>query len=172
MKNIWKLGIGCSLLTGVLTSLLTPIAVQAQPAYGSYIGGGLSFGVSEGNVNSGEGRNTSALAAFRYKFLEMPISLRTQVLFGSSTAIVPSVSYDYPLNFDTDLYIGAGISFTNSATNTPVGNKTAFVLQPGIDYTIPNSSLVIFGNILFAIDGYKNGSGTATALQTGVGLRF
>lgn len=165
MKTLIATGIG-------LLGLISPLELRAQPAYGSYIGGGLSFGVSEGNVNSGEGRNTSALAALRYKFLEIPISLRTQVLFGSSTAIVPTVSYDYPVNFDTDVYLAAGVAFTNSSTNTPVGNKTAFVLQPGVDYTIPNSSLVIFGNVIFAIDGYRNGSGTATALQTGVGLRF
>jgi len=159
---------------GIVGSLLTLSVphVQAQPAYGSYIGGGLSFGVSEGNVSAGEGKNTSILAAIRYKFLEIPISLRTQVLFGSSTAFVPTVSYDYPLNFDTDIYIGAGVSLTNSASNTPVGNKTAFVLQPGVDYTIPNSNLVVFGNVIFAFDGYRNGSGTATALQTGVGFRF
>ncbi|AFY73499.1 hypothetical protein Syn7502_01421 [Synechococcus sp. PCC 7502] len=165
MKIILGLGIGLGLLA--FTS-----QVQAQPAYGSYIGGGLSFGVSEGNVNSNEGRNTSAVAALRYKFLEIPISLRTQVLFGSSTAIVPTVSFDYPLNFDTDIYLGTGIAFTNSSTNTPVGNKTALVFQPGIDYTIPNSNLVVFGNIIFAIDGYRNAGGTATAIQTGVGFRF
>lgn len=165
MKTLLAISIGCGLLAFVP-------AGHSQPAFGSYIGGGLSFGVSEGNVNSGEGRNTSALAAFRYKFLEIPISLRTQVLFGSSTAIVPTVSYDYSINFDTDIYLAAGVSFTNSSTNTPVGNKTAFVLKPGIDYTVPNSNLVIFGNIIFAIDGYRNGSGTATALQTGVGFRF
>jgi opacity protein-like surface antigen len=165
MKILLSLGIVGSLL--MFTS-----NAEAQPAYGSYIGGGLSFGVSEGSVSNNEGRNTSALAAVRYKFLELPVSVRTQVLFGSSTAFVPTVSYDYPLNFDTDIYVGAGVALTNSATNTPVGNKTAFVIQPGIDYTIPNSNLVIFGNVIFAIDGYRNGSGTATALQTGVGLRF
>jgi hypothetical protein len=171
VKTVLGLGIVGSLLTGGLSALFVP-SVQAQPAYGSYIGGGLSFGTSEGDVNAGEGRNVSALVALRYKFLEIPISLRTQVLFGSSTAFVPTVSYDYPLNFDTDIYLGAGVALTNSATNTPVGNKTAFVLQPGIDYTIPNSNLVVFGNIIFAFDGYRTGGGTATALQTGVGFRF
>jgi opacity protein-like surface antigen len=165
-----KILLGCLGIVGSL-GLFAPNA-KAQPAYGSYIGGGISFGVSEGSVANNEGRNTSALAAVRYKFLEIPISVRTQVLFGSSTAFVPTVSYDYPLNFDTDIYVGAGVALTNSASNTPVGNKTAFVIQPGIDYTIPNSNLVIFGNVIFALDGYRNGSGTATALQTGVGLRF
>ncbi len=162
------LGISCGVFVG---GLLAP-QVHAQPAYGSYVGGGISFGVSEGNSNAGEGRNTSAVAAVRYKFLEIPVSLRAQVLFGSSTAFVPTASFDYPLNLDTDIYLGAGVAFTNSVTNTPVGNKTAFVLQPGIDYTIPNSNFVVFGNVIFAFDGYRTGGGTATALQTGVGFRF
>jgi len=145
---------------------------EAQPAYGSYIGAGVSFGTTEGNSNLGEIRNTSAVAAVRYKFLEMPISLRTQVLIGSSTAIVPTVSYDFPINFDTDIYIGAGISLANTSNNTPVGNRNAFVFQPGIDYAIPNSNLVVFGNVILALDAYRNSAGTAAAIQTGVGFRF
>lgn len=144
----------------------------AQPAYGSYIGVGAGFGLTDGNTLTGEGKTTSGLVAVRYKFLEMPISLRGQVLIGNSTAVVPTVSYDLPLNFDTDVYLGIGAALANTGGNTPVGNKNSFVLQPGIDYTVPNSNLVVFGNATFAFDAYRSNGGTATSLQTGVGFRF
>ncbi len=170
LGNLTTSLVAIAIIGGVI-AIVAP-ATQAQPAYGSYIGAGVSFGLTEGNVNAGESRNTSIVAAIRYKFLEMPVSLRTQVLIGSSTAIVPTFSYDFPINFDTDVYIGAGISLANTSNNTPVGDRNAFILQPGFDYTVPNSNLVVFGNVILAIDGYRNSVGTATALQTGVGFRF
>ncbi|MFN3359844.1 MAG: hypothetical protein ACK421_00190 [Pseudanabaenaceae cyanobacterium] len=164
---MWKnLAMGltvCGLLAGTGTAL-------AQPAYGSYIGVGLGVGVSDGSVLDGNSRTAAGLIALRYKFLEVPISLRTQVLIGDSTAVVPTISYDLPLNFNTDFYLGVGASIANNIT--PVGNKNSFVLQPGIDYTIPNSNLVLFGNAIFAFDAYRNANTTATSLQTGIGFRF
>lgn len=158
-------------LTSLWSLSLTDKAI-AQPAYGSYLGVGVSFGLSDGNTFAGEGRTTSLLLSGRYKFLEVPVSLRTQVLIGNSTAIVPTISYDLPINFDTDLYIGVGAALANTNTVTPVGNKNSFVIQPGIDYTMPNSNLVIFGNAIFAFDAYRGTNGTATSLQTGVGFKF
>jgi hypothetical protein len=110
--------------------------------------------------------------AFRYKLLENPISLRAQALIGQSTAVVPTVSYDVPLNWQTDVYLGAGISFAGGDTPSPVGNKISFALQPGVDYSIPNSKAVIFGNAIIAFDAYRYSGGTALSLQGGMGLRF
>jgi len=153
-----------------ISAVFTATPAIAQPAYGSYLGLGASFGLTDGGV--GESRTISVVGAVRYKFLEAPVSLRAQVLVGNSTAVVPTVSYDLPLNFDTDVYLGAGVALANTNSVTPVGNKNSFVLQPGIDYTLPNSNLVIFGNAIFAFDAYRNTSGTSTSLQTGVGFRF
>jgi hypothetical protein len=61
---------------------------------------------------------------------------------------------------------------TSGDTASPVGNKISFALQPGIDYVVPNSKTVIFGNAIIAFDAYRNGGGTALSLQGGVGLRF
>ncbi len=165
MKGFWIVG-------GMLVGLGLGAPALAQPAYGSYLGVGGSFGLSDGNVFVGEGRTTSVLLAGRYKFLEVPVSLRAQVLLGNSTAFVPTISFDIPVNFDTDIYIGAGAALSNTAEVTPVGNRNSFVLQPGIDYAIPNSNLVVFGNAIFAFDAYRSQSGTATSLQTGLGFRF
>lgn len=148
---------------------LQPTPVQAQAAYGSYIGVGPAIGLTEGGHD--EDREISGLIAARYKFLELPISLRTQAFIGEGTAIVPTVSYDIPVNWQTDAYIGLGAS-VHLGGNTPVGNKTAFAIQPGIDYALPNSNVVVFGNAVIAFDAYKNGGGTAASIQGGVGIRF
>ncbi|TYQ30774.1 porin family protein [Pseudanabaena sp. UWO310] len=172
LNNLNKILIGLSTL-GCLSAIANVPAAQAQPAYGSYVGVGASFGFTSGNTSAGESSRTSGLVAARYKFLEFPVSVRAQILIGNSTAVVPTVSFDVPLNFDTDIYIGAGVSLSNTVDTTPVGNKNSFVIQPGIDYTLPNSNLVLFGNVIFAFDAYRNSSGTsATSLQTGLGLRF
>ncbi len=145
-------------------------AVQAQAAYGSYIGIGPAVGLTRGGQN--EPSRTSGVLAVRYKFLEAPISLRAQAIIGDNTAIVPVVSYDIPLNWHTDAYIGAGASLVNGKTTTPVGNETSFVLQPGIDYVLPNSQVVLFGNAIIAFDAYRKGGSTAVSVQAGVGLKF
>jgi hypothetical protein len=159
------LGVAVGLAGGVMSQL----PAQAQAAYGSYVGIGPSFGLVEGDRPEQE-REISGVIAGRYKLLELPFSLRAQALIGSDTALVPTVSYDFPINWQTDVYLGAGAAFPIGG-NTPVGDQTSFVLQPGIDYAVPNSKLVIFGNAVIAINGYKGG-GTPTSLQGGVGIRF
>jgi hypothetical protein len=138
---------------------------QAQIAYGSYVGVGTTAGLTHGGQIGG-------VIAFRYKLLKAPVSFRAQALVGQSTAFVPTVSYDYPINWQTDAYMGAGLVFAGGDTRSPVGNKIGFALQPGVDYILPNSNTVIFGNAIIGFDTYHNGDGTAFSLQGGVGLRF
>jgi hypothetical protein len=151
------------------STLVTPSSAMAQAAYGSYIGLGAAVGVTSGGI--GEDSETAANIAFRYKFLKVPVSARAQVLIGSGTAAVPTVSYDIPVNWRTDVYVGLGAAF-NASGNTPVGNQTAFVIQPGVDYALPNSDAVLFGNAIIAFNAYRNSGGTAASLQAGIGLRF
>ncbi len=153
-------------VVAIVVSNATP--VQAQAAYGSYIGVGGAVGLTEGG---GEGRKISGVVAGRYKFLEVPISLRGQVFVGSGVALVPTVSYDIPINWQTDAYVGVGASIPVGGV-TPVGDKTGFAIQPGIDYALPNSNMVIFGNAVISFDAYKDTHGTAATLQGGVGFRF
>ncbi|MBW4564859.1 MAG: hypothetical protein KME32_27805 [Mojavia pulchra JT2-VF2] len=154
------LGAGAMLSVGMSTQ-----PAQAQVAYGSYVGIGPVVGLSDGPQLGG-------VIAFRYKLLESPISFRAQALIADSTAIVPTVSYDVPLNWQTDIYLGAGLALASGENSSPVGNKISFALQPGIDYVVPNSNTVLFGNAIIAFDAYRDGSGTALSLQGGVGLRF
>ncbi len=154
-------------------SALRPETAQAQVAYGSYVGLGAAVGFTD-DAATGQGSGIQGVIAGRYRFLTMPISARAQAfVFGDSFAVVPTVSYDFPLSWNADAYLGAGISIP-SGGNTPsvVGDKTAFVLQPGIDYMFPNSNLVAFGNAIFAFDAYRNGGNTAISVQGGVGMQF
>jgi hypothetical protein len=154
-------------------TLMTSSAAFAQAAYGSYVGIGVSGGLTSGA--EGEDSQVSGLIAVRYRLLEIPVSLRAQAMvFSDAFAIVPTVSYDIPLNWQTDAYVGAGVAIQDGGENStsPIGNQTAFVIQPGVDYSLPNSRLVIFGNAIIAFDAYRESSGTAAALQGGVGLRF
>lgn len=167
--------LGIALAGGMAIAALGSPA-QAQPAYGSYVGIGASFGLTDGDEQFNEDRNSGAVIAVRYNILELPISVRAQVLtLSDATAIVPTVSYDIPLNWQTDAYIGAGVAFQDGGSDydtSPIGNQTAFVIQPGVDYSVPYSRLVIFGNAIIAFDAYEEGGGTAASLQGGVGLRF
>ncbi len=149
----------------ILSLVINSQPAQAQVAYGSYVGIGPTVGLTGDSQLGG-------VMAFRYKLLETPISFRAQALIGKGTAIVPTVSYDLPLNWQTDAYLGAGLVLTSGNTPSPVGNKIGFALQPGIDYVIPNSNTVIFGNAIIAFDAYRNSGGTALSLQGGVGLKF
>ncbi len=172
LQNLFSKVKGITLAQIVLISIaFNPQLASAQAAYGSYVGAGASFGLNEGS--NSEGRQIGGVIAARYKLLEVPFSIRTQALIsGSSSAIVPTVSYDYPINWQTDAYVGAGLVLPVGSSATPVGDKTSFALQPGVDYSLPNSNTVVFGNAIFAFDAYRNGGGTAISVQGGVGVRF
>lgn len=169
------IALGCSTLAAVVT-IGQASPAMAQAAYGSYVGVGGSLGLTDGNDAAGESQDEAAVIAARYHFLRLPMSVRAQALvFTDTNALVPTVSYDFPLNWNTDLYLGAGLVIQDAGENdspSPVGNQTAFAIQPGVDYMLPNSRLVVFGNAIIAFDAYREGSGAAAALQGGVGVQF
>ena len=148
----------------------TQAQAQAQAAYGSYIGVGASLGITS-DAND-EGQDLGAVITTRYNLLEAPISIRTQAFIGDGTAIVPTISYDIPLSWQADAYVGAGVSFASGEQPSAVGDQTSFVIQPGVDYVIPNGNTVIYGNAVVAFDAYEQGGGAALAVQGGLGLRF
>ncbi len=181
LKNITRLvsdstQCAIALLSGsaiavVGTLLMTTSPASAQAAYGSYVGVGPSFGLTEGDFAS-QDNAFGAVIAGRYKFLEIPLSLRSQVfLSDESWAVAPTASLDIPLDWQTDVYVGAGFSIVSGSQATPIGDKSSFIIQPGIDHMLPQTNLVLFGNAVIAFDGYEEG-GTAASLQGGVGVRF
>jgi hypothetical protein len=171
MKSLFSLLSGLALTATAIIPSLGGQPAQAQPAYGSYIG--VAAGIGQRNKDTTT-LDFTAVAAGRYKFLELPLSLRTQIFVDAkSLAWVPTISYDIPLTWQVEPYIGAGVAFASSGSL--VGDKTSFALQPGIDYAIPNSRVVIFGNAVIAIDAFNAGrrqGQTAVSVQTGLGYRF
>jgi opacity protein-like surface antigen len=146
---------------------LTSKPADAQAAYGSYIGIGGSAGLTEADGD----RQNSFLVSARYKLLPVPISLRAQAFFsGDGTAVVPTISYDFPLTWQADIYLGAGAALATG--DTPVGQKVSFAIQPGVDFAVPNTQFVVFGNAVIALNAYDDENKPAVSLQGGVGLRF
>ncbi|MGB3137260.1 MAG: hypothetical protein WBG38_14170 [Nodosilinea sp.] len=154
-------------------AVLAPEAAEAQVAYGSYVGVGAGVGVTS-DAATGQGSGVQGVISGRYRLLQYPVSLRAQAfLFGGEFAFVPTVSYDVPLSWNADAYVGAGAAFVGGGNDTSiVGDKTSFVIQPGVDYLFPNSNLVAFGNAIFAFDAYRQGGNMAITVQGGVGLQF
>jgi hypothetical protein len=181
MKRHWNfLSQGPTLMAGSAIALTAGLLLgnaepaSAQAAYGSYVGIGGSIGLSDGS-GANEDSSSGGVVAVRYRLPEdvAPFSLRAQVLISEATAFVPTVSYDVPLSWFTDVYLGAGVAIQDAETDTsPVGNQTSFVLQPGIDHRIPRSRMVVFGNAVIAFDAYRDSGDAAASLQGGVGLRF
>lgn len=167
MKNIY---IAIAIASCAATIGLNPAIARSEPAYGSYIGVGGNLGFSQAETQ--DGRQFGGVVSVRYKMLKLPISLRSQALLGSGQAIVPAVSYDLPLNWQTDAYVGAGVALPLTSTESPLGNKTSLVIQPGIDYALPNSNAILFGNAVVSLDAYKEGGGAAVSIQGGIGWRF
>ncbi len=169
-----SLNLGVAGLVGAATIMSTAFMsppATAQPAYGSYIGVGAAYGLSNGGP--GEENGLGGVVVARYKFLELPISVRAQLFtLRGTTAFVPTVSYDVPIGWQTDAYVGVGASITDGTSPSPVGNRTAFVVQPGVDFAIPNSNVVIFANGVFAFNAFKGNGNTAISVQGGVGLQF
>ena len=169
-STLGRLGLAAA-AAAALVAALDVRPAQAQAAYGSYVGAGGTLGLNDDD--NGDGDGLGLVISGRYKFLALPVSLRAQAfLFNGDLALVPTVSYDFPVSFQTDLYLGAGVSIPTGNDASPVGDQTAFVLQPGVDFAVPGSNLVVFGNAIFAFDAFEDGGGTATAVQAGVGWNF
>ncbi len=143
-----------TLASSLAIALAAQTPANAQAAYGSYIGIGPAFGDGEVGV---------AING-RYNILEVPISIRGAAFLGEGSAFIPTVSYDYPLNFNTEIYVGAGVAFASEGS--VMGDGTAFVVQPGVDFLTGNN-LVFYGNAIVPFGG-----DTSTAVQGGIGYQF
>ncbi len=176
--NIWcesmfNLKFSLTIIAPILTAAIlnsTATNVSAQAAYGSYIGVGVGSGLTSDDRD--RGNEFAGLVAVRYKLLEVPISFRAQALIGEGVAVIPTISYDFPLSWQADAYVGVGASFAGKDRPSPVGDQTSLAVQPGLDFMLPNTNLVLFTNAIIAFDAYRQGGGTAISVQGGLGLRF
>jgi hypothetical protein len=135
---------------------------------GSYLGAGVSLTTDKGNPDDNVGANIAG----RYKFDNAPVSLRTSVLLGNGgTAIVPTISYDLPVGERTNLYVGAGGSFVANDGSTLLGDRNAYVVQPGVEVSL-NKNTLLYSNAVVAINSFESGAGTTASFQGGVGFQF
>ena len=117
------------------------------------------------------GTAIGSCSAGRYKFDNVPLSVRSSVLFGNGgTSVVPTVSYDLPVGDRTNVYLGAGASFKVGGNSSITGDQTAFAVQPGIEVSL-NKNILLYSNAVIPFNGQSNGS-AGTSLQAGVGLQF
>lgn len=151
-----------------------PLATQPTGTNASYLGVGLSVGVTNGgNPGDDDDAQFGGNAQGRFAIPNTPLSARGAVLFtDKSAALMPMISYDVPVTNNANVYLGAGYSFvTNDGKPTPLGNQDAVVLATGVEAQV-SRNIVVYGDAKLGIDAYKDSSGEAVSLQTGVAYRF
>ena len=164
-------------LSAVSALAIAPVFAAANPAAalpagmdGSYVGAGLSAGVTSGD---GQDSTFGGNIQGRLQVPNTPISARGAVLFSDDTsAIVPTLTYDLPISNSANLYFGPGYSFVEENGNaTPLGNQDAFVLSTGVEaQVLPR--VVVYGDAKVGFDAYQSSSNPAVALQLGAGFMF
>ena len=166
MKSLTKISLGIAIATSVLTSFSAIASAEEVRQPGSYLGAGVSLQSFATNPSV-----VGANIAGRYKFDDVPVSVRSSVLFGNGgTSIVPTVSFDLPVGDRANVYLGAGASFKVGGNNSMTGDQTAFALQPGLEVSLTNRVL-LYSNAVIPFNGQSNGS-AGTSLQAGVGMQF
>ena len=158
----------------IAPTLLAAGAASAQPIRfsDSYIGAGVSSGVTNGGQNA-DAATFGGNIQGRFAVPNTPVSVRGAVLFsGDNAAIMPLVTYDLPVSSNANIYAGAGYSFVDKGGKpTPLGNENAPVLTAGAEAGV-GRNVVVYGDAKWGINAYKNSSADAVSFQAGVGYRF
>ncbi len=147
-------------------------SIQEKGMTGSYVGAGVSAGVTNGGQNN-DAATFGGNVQGRYAIPKSQVSIRGAALFGgNATTFIPTVTLDVPVAKNTNVYLGGGYSFsTNEGQATQLGNKNSPVVTLGAESEIARN-IVIYGDAKWGIDAYKNSSADAVSLQTGIGYRF
>ncbi|GAB4432415.1 MAG: hypothetical protein D6742_12015 [Cyanobacteria bacterium J069] len=150
-----------------------PILFSAGPASaqmaGSYIGAGISAGVTEdADGDTSFGANVQG----RFDVPVAPISVRGAALISDSAALIPLVTYDFGIAPGTNLYVGGGYSFvTDEGRSTPLGDRNAPVVTVGVESAL-RRNIVLYGDAKVGFDAYENSNDAAVSLQVGAAYRF
>ncbi|MFM7886344.1 MAG: outer membrane beta-barrel protein, partial [Pseudanabaena sp.] len=151
MKSLTKIYLGVAIATSVLTSFSAVASAEEVRRPGSYVGAGVSL-QSFATNSSVVGANLTG----RYKFDNVPLSVRSSVLFGNGgTSIVPTVSYDLPVGDRANVYLGAGASFKVGGNSSMTGDQTAFAVQPGVEVSL-NKNILLYSNAVIPFNGQSN----------------
>jgi hypothetical protein len=91
---------------------------------------------------------------------------------GQSSAIVPSVTYDLPVNAGTNVYAGAGYAVISpDAVATPLGDRSGLVLSAGAESEVL-PGMVVYGNAQMGVGTDSQTGNSPLRWQVGVGRRF
>ena len=149
-------------------------SASAQPARydRSYVGAGLSAGVTNGGRNN-DAATLGGNVQGRFAIPNSPLSARGSVLFtGNNSAIIPTLTYDLSLNNKTNLYAGGGYSFVQHGDrSSQIGNKDAAVLTAGIESQVAKG-VVVYSDAKYGINAYEGSGAGALSLQAGAGFEF
>lgn len=162
--------IALATVAAIATFAPSASAQTAKPTglQGHYVGGGLSVGIDteEGFDNIEWG----GMVQGRYQLKAAPVSLRGSVLFdGDAAAIQPMATYDIATGNRSNVYLGGGGSFVVGNGETPLGDRSSFLLTAGAEGAI-NENWAVFGDVRWGIGGFDNGQ--AVSVQTGAAYRF
>ncbi|WP_017307203.1 hypothetical protein [Spirulina subsalsa] len=108
----------------------------------------------------------------RYDVPHSNLSVRGAAFLGSQTRVVePSVSYDFPVAENTNVYVGGGYTFVEGkSTATPLGETSSPVITAGVE-TAVMGDFVIYGNARFRLSNPTPNS-SPLRMQVGAGYRF
>lgn len=147
-------------------------APQSIGTDSSYLGAGISGGLTSSNVAGEQSRSGGSLYG-RYSIPQSKLSARAGIVFTDKiSAVTPKLTYDVGVAPGTNVFVGAGYNFVNEQTvSTPLGNKSAPVLSLGVESQLANN-VMVFGSADLGVNAYQNTNNTAIALQGGAGFRF
>jgi hypothetical protein len=156
----------------VLSSLANSASAKPMRFDGSYVGAGATGSVTSVAVPAGAATFGGAIQG-RFAVPNAPVSVRTAVLFtDKNSAVIPTVTYDYGIGKNTNLYGGVGYSFVQKTGQaTPLGNKSSAVLTAGIESQVAKG-VVVYGDTKVGIKAYQGSNAAAVNVGGGLGLKF
>jgi hypothetical protein len=169
-SKIISLSAGTALV--VASGLSFSQAASAKPAMSDpYIGAGVTQGITLGESDSDNGKFNGNISG-RLPIAKTPVSARASVLFNDkNSAIVPTITYDFGVAKNTNVYLGGGASFLqDKGVNTALGDRNAPVITAGVETKVAKN-WVIYGDAKLGINSYQQNS-SALAVSGGVGLTF
>jgi outer membrane autotransporter protein len=139
---------------------------------GSYLGSGLSIGLSQGG-QADQGREIGGNVQGRIDIPNVPISLRGSALFtDQNAAFVPMISYDLAVGHNTNVYVGGGASLLlNDDGNTPLGDRNAFAATLGVESAMTDR-IAVYSDVKLGINAFEKNTADAVSLQVGAAYRF
>ena len=171
LHSLAKLSIFSGLAISTVLLSAEMASAQIRGMEGSYLGGGVSVGVTDNDDGSDFGGNIQGRLD---KSSELPLSLRGSLLLnGDNAALMPIVSYDIGVAPNTNVYVGGGYSFVLGGDDEAslLGNRNAPVVTVGVESAVrPN--VVLYGDAKLGIDAYEDSSDSAASVQLGAAYRF